>query len=440
MLSSPGTAEAVKAETMHRIFFENVRCFSSRQQVPLAPLTVLVGENGSGKSTFLALVRLAWDLAKHMRTPDFSEEPFLLGAYDQIASFGSRESFVIGAEISSTQGPAAFINGVFESRLGQPALARLSLGFPHYHVDVCFKKDNGSITSLTLKAPSGQVRAQREEFLREFGSEVKPLLILAGLFAPRGDSVFGFHGSFADQQDFDRISRGIEQIQVKGRPCAFAPVRTRPQRTYDPIKSMESPEGSHVPLILASTPLRQPKKWKGLFDALDSFGRQSGLFQQVEVRRLGQSESDPFQIRVHVGGNAVNLIDVGYGVSQVLPIVVESLRGKEGGIFLLQQPEVHLHPKAQAELGSFFGMLAKRQDKRFVIETHSDYLVDRIRMDVRDKKNGLRPEDVSLLYFERRNGEAQIHRLELDEHGNIVNAPPGYRSFFLEEERRFLGG
>jgi predicted ATPase len=155
---------------------------------------------------------------------------------------------------------------------------------------------------------------------------------------------------------------------------------------------------------------------------------------------LGSSESDPFQIRLHIGGTTVNLIDVGYGVSQVLPIVVDSLRSKQGGTFLLQQPEVHLHPKAQAELGSFLGILAKQQDKRFVIETHSDYLVDRIRMDIRDKKNGLRPEDVSLLYFERRNGEAQIHRLELDEQGNIVNAPPGYRSFFLEEERRFLGG
>lgn len=193
-------------------------------------------------------------------------------------------------------------------------------------------------------------------------------------------------------------------------------------------------------MLLASTLLRESTEWEDLIKTLDSFGKHSGLFGKVEVRRLGSSESDPFQIRLHIGGTTVNLIDVGYGVSQVLPIVVDSLRSKQGGTFLLQQPEVHLHPKAQAELGSFLGILAKLQDKRFVIETHSDYLVDRVRMDVRDKKNGLRPEDVSLLYFERRNGEAQIHRLELDDQGNIVNAPPGYRSFFLEEERRFLGG
>ncbi len=192
-------------------------------------------------------------------------------------------------------------------------------------------------------------------------------------------------------------------------------------------------------MLLATVPLREPEKSESLFSALTAFGRHSGLFEQINVRRLGEAIGDPFQVQVQLGGNPVNLIDVGYGVSQILPIVVECLRGEPGRTFLLQQPEVHLHPRAQAELGSFLGVLAKEQEKRFVIETHSDYLVDRIRMDIRDRK-GITPEDVSLLYFERRNGEAQIHALTLDEQGNILDPPPGYRSFFLQEERRFLGG
>ncbi len=84
-------------------------------------------------------------------------------------------------------------------------------------------------------------------------------------------------------------------------------------------------------------------------------------------------------------------------------------------------------------------LLAKQQQKQFLIETHSDYFVDRIRMDIRDGKNGLQPEDVSLLYFERAKGTVKIHRLLLDKHGNIENAPAGYRKFILEEERRLLG-
>ncbi|HBL31676.1 MAG TPA: hypothetical protein DD490_33045 [Acidobacteria bacterium] len=340
---------------MDRVFFEGVRCFSSRQEVPLAPVTLLVGENSSGKSTALALIRVAWDLL-HAKTPDFNDEPFLLGAYDQIASFGGlqRIRFTIG---SAAEAESGTVTGHFVADRGQPQL---------------------------------------QEW------------IAVGSLVPRNT-----------------------------RPYAFAPVRTRPLRTYDPIKGSISPEGDHVPLILAT--LARSADWEALAAALESFGRHSGLFTGVEVRQLGASESDPFQIQVHIGGKPINLIDVGYGVSQILPILVDCLRGENGGTFLLQQPEVHLHPRAQAELGSFLAVLAKQQDKRFVIETHSDYLVDRVRMDIRDKK-GITPEDVALLYFERKNGESTIHRLELDEQGNILNAPPGYRSFFLEEERRFLGG
>jgi predicted ATPase len=346
---------------MDRVFFEGIRCFYSRQEVPLAPVTLLVGENSSGKSTVLALIRLAWDVL-HEEEPDFNEEPFPLGAYDQIASNAEvslrRPMFTIGWITA-----AGSVTGTFDSDRGQP-----------------------------------QLKMQLEQ---------------------------------------EGMHRLLPFLQLASRPYAFAPVRTKPLRTYDPIKGAVSPEGDHVPLILAT--LARSSDWQALAAALESFGRHSGLFTKVEVRQLGGSESDPFQIQVHIGGKPMNLIDVGYGVSQVLPIIVDCLRGKEGGIFLLQQPEVHLHPRAQAELGSFLAVLAKQQNKRFVIETHSDYLVDRIRMDIRDKK-GITPEDVALLYFERKNGEATIHRLDLDEQGNILNAPPGYRSFFLEEERRFLGG
>jgi predicted ATPase len=415
---------------MHRIFFENVRCFSSRQIVPLAPLTVLVGENSSGKSTFLALVRLAWDLAAQMRAPDFNEEPFLLGAYDQIASAGSVEDpFFIGTELRFSQDSIATIEGRFEARLGQPVLAKLSIDLDAYHISIHFHGD-GVRANLSVAEPSGR-SLSGEGFVLGIEGLSTTLFLLYG-------SIKGLVHSEDRWKLHDKLL--LVSNRLRERPFAFAPIRTRPHRTYDPIKSPENPEGSHVPMLLAGTYLREPAEWKDIIEALDDFGHASGLFGRVEVRRLGNSESDPFQIRVHVGGKAANLIDVGYGVSQALPIVVDSLRGKQGGTFLLQQPEVHLHPKAQAELGSLLGTLAKLQDKQFIVETHSDYLVDRIRMDIRDKKNGLRPEDVSLLYFERRNGEAQIHRLELDEHGNIVNAPPGYRSFFLEEERRFLGG
>ena len=78
-------------------------------------------------------------------------------------------------------------------------------------------------------------------------------------------------------------------------------------------------------------------------------------------------------------------------------------------MFLLQQPEVHLHPTAQAALGSLFCEIAGR-DRQIIVETHSDYIIDRVRMDVRDKKTNLKPEDVSILFFETDGMEAESTR------------------------------
>ena len=97
-----------------------------------------------------------------------------------------------------------------------------------------------------------------------------------------------------------------------------------------------------------------------------------------------------------------------------------------------------MHPKAQAALGSFLATLAGAHGKQFIVETHSDYLIDRVRMDVRDGRS-IRPRDVSLLFFERQGPHVVIHPMRIDADGNLLDAPDTYRGFFLAEERRFLG-
>ena len=139
-----------------------------------------------------------------------------------------------------------------------------------------------------------------------------------------------------------------------------------------------------------------------------------------------QGDATPFQIQIRkfggkLKGNCRNLIDVGYGVSQTLPIITELLRADAPSMFLLQQPEVHLHPSAQAALGSLFCSVAG-SDRQLVVETHSDYIIDRVRMDVRDNKTDLKPEDVSILYFERGESDVKIHSIRLDADGNVLDA------------------
>ena len=127
-------------------------------------------------------------------------------------------------------------------------------------------------------------------------------------------------------------------------------------------------------------------------------------------------------------------------VSQSLPVLTELLSDSAPSTYLLQQPEVHLHPTAQAALGSLFCNIAAK-GVQMLVETHSDYLLDRVRMDVRDGKGeqALKPEDVSILYFERFGASVRIYPIWLDENGNVRDAPNSYGEFFMAESRRSIG-
>jgi len=249
-------------------------------------------------------------------------------------------------------------------------------------------------------------------------------------------------------KDLDEIRNlppiGLRHLQ---RPFASAPVRSQPRRTYDPAHAISDPEGEHVPMFLANVARKDSKAWHSLKRSIERFGQSAGLFDEIAIKVLGGKTGGPFQVQVRKLGTrskgpSRNIIDVGYGVSQVLPVVTELLRPKASPMFLLQQPEVHLHPSAQAALASLFCDVAVNQ-RQVIVETHSDHLIDRVRMDVRDRKTRLKPEDVSILYFERDNLSVTIHSLGWDADGNLIAkrdvVPAGYRRFFRTERNRSIG-
>ena len=246
---------------------------------------------------------------------------------------------------------------------------------------------------------------------------------------------------------FERLARVVRRggrtpLAHRGPLFAAAPVRSKPHRTYNPSPYSFDAEGSYVPMYLADIFFRQRKVWESMKASLEKFGRDSGLFDEITIKPLGRRESEPFQVQIRkksptAKGPNRNFIDVGYGVSQTLPILTELFRKDSARTFLLQQPEVHLHPSAQAALGTLFCELAG-SSRQLVVETHSDHLIDRIRMDIRDGTTKLKPKDVSILYFERGNIEVHIHSLRIDQEGNILGAPPSYRQFFMAETRRSI--
>ena len=433
---------------MNEITLRDYRCFRGEQTARLAPLTLLVGENSTGKTSFMAMIRALWDVAYRTTVPDFKEAPYDLGSFAEIAHHrggrgGRADSFEGGFRIGGVEGDNG--NGLsfhvtFEERgtAPIPTVREVRNGRSSLRAE----QGNG-LTKFVATSDGGEWK--REYEVRGGGiddTELPSFLRVGWAFQERVGK---------DDRPSDEQFAAIQHLVLgfrhpENRPFAGAPVRSKPRRTYDPALPSRDPEGEHMPAVLAHLYRHQDsQEWSALKGRVEEFGTKAGLFDELSIRSLGRRTSEPFQIRVRKwgrnGGNVKgpwrNLIDVGYGVSQVLPLVTELLRADAPSISLLQQPEVHLHPSAQAALGTLFCCQA-REDRQLLVETHSDHLLNRVRMDVRDGSTPLSAEQVSILYFERHGLEVRIHSLRIDDAGNVRDAPASYGRFFMDETERSL--
>lgn len=123
----------------------------------------------------------------------------------------------------------------------------------------------------------------------------------------------------------------------------------------------------------------------------------------------------------------VNIASMGFGASQILPLIVEGFYAPENAVILIEQPEIHLHPQLQAEIGDLLIDIAKT-GKRLIIETHSEHLLLRIQRRVAEEL--IDADDVAVYYFEQTENGTKITALELDEFGRFTNWPTG----FFEED------
>ena len=206
---------------------------------------------------------------------------------------------------------------------------------------------------------------------------------------------------------------------------SMAPFRHQPQRFYSVSSSSPTHTGywgEKVPeLLFRNTDLlEKTNKWMQDLDlgykiGVESFGRYDQL---LEVRLEDTKSSNNVN---------VSLSDVGFGVSQLLPFVVQSLL-LENSTLTIEQPEVHVHPKLQADLGDLLVESIHARSNRFIIETHSEHLMLRLQRLVREGK--LSHEDVSVLYVERGENGSRVDRLKLDEEGDFIDEWPG--GFFPE--------
>ena len=224
----------------------------------------------------------------------------------------------------------------------------------------------------------------------------------------------------------------------------LGPLRSYPERYY--TFSGETTEyvgqrGEHLPSILFENP--------DLLEEINNDLERLGVQYALELSKLqheeGASPSNVFSLRLidKNTGTKISLRDVGFGISQVLPIVAQA-ELCEKKTLLIEQPEIHLHPAHQAELGDLFIRSAKKRGNTFLLETHSEHLLLRIMRRMRETSEGklpegaiaVRPEDVAVLFVESDGSQSIVREMPLNEHGELVKAWPG--GFFEEGLREIF--
>jgi predicted ATPase len=217
--------------------------------------------------------------------------------------------------------------------------------------------------------------------------------------------------------------------------------RDRPQRTYlfsgETARKVGTTGSNTAQILAADISLRGAEKGS-LSEAISRWFRATGIAQGISVKSL---TSRHFEICVRSNDNSEhNICDVGFGCSQVLPVLIGGLKlfsSEEGkrirrNVFVVQEPEIHLHPNAQAALGSFFVDLV-RDGGQAVVETHSDNLVLRIARHVAE--GDLRPEDVAIFWIDDV-GDDRVTRINLSDTGAFQ--PEWPRGFFPQRHEESL--
>ena len=449
---------------MRYLYLDNLRGFKD-QLIPFSDINFFVGENSTGKTSVLSIFKAltSRDFLHHgyLMSPRTTE--YLGDSFDSLVSVNSenKTSFTAGFG-SDIEGDVFFVLFRFIQKDDQPWVSRaiategseiFSLeelseagtndGRPAYNLTVInnkFKKQTKIRTIVntlnkTINSTNKNVRNPKSSV--QFDPiDVFPLNLFFSLHARFLPLELHETGRSTElYENLQGIRRTIFNLPFAATSWS-APIRSKPQSTYTGSLTQFSSEGAHFPFEFRKAFISSKNEFKEYQRKLNHYGKASGLFDSIEVKLYEESLSGPFEINVVLSHNQVNLKHVGYGVSQILPIMHELISRKDHRMFL-QQPEVHLHPRAQAAFGEILFEFSKQSEQPLFIETHSDFIIDRFRLCIsKDRKY---KKNVSVLFFSRDESGNKVSEVKVESDGSYSeNQPEEFREFFLNEAINIL--
>ncbi|MBI4567041.1 MAG: AAA family ATPase [Planctomycetes bacterium] len=439
-----------QSERISRITVRGFKSIVSEQAIDIRPLTVLAGANSSGKSSIMQPLLLLKQTLEDTADPGplkldgpnvrFTEAEQLLArlAGDRIA-----DSFCVEFNLlSSTDGHAAPLEMLRLSfRVGAA-----STGGPEFKIDSMAFESGVNSFDLHEDMTSGDIALEMSEPVRGVRTSDRQLevwrercFLVAGV--PRRNDVSRYHDASEDDvQIYFRSVLLVNRFGSQLRQIIHLPgLRAKPERSYARKSGGPHFAGTfdeYAASVIARWQESGDERLRLLSIALDALG----LTWKVESKRI-----DATQIEVRVGRltrgrrgrpDMVNIADVGFGVSQVLPVVVALAAAEPNQLVYIEQPEIHLHPLAQRRLAGVIAQASQR-GVQVVIETHSALLLRGIQTLVAQRK--LDPSIVKLHWFHRdERGRTTIDSVDLDENGAHGPWPADFEEVSLDADEEYL--
>jgi AAA ATPase-like protein/uncharacterized protein DUF3696 len=410
--------------SLRRISVENFRCFAGRQDVELSPITVIMGKNNIGKS---ALLRTPMVAATGINTR--SPLPFDLARLG-----GNAPRFVDLIHMRLEVGNIT-VGLEFADEIGRLELEATIQNMTDWDTQVVSKwalRSAESHAALDWRPPVDAVADQVPRSYR-FSIDSRPPATVEVSFEGLLPVAFAQSGQFPESISghLRRVHNAFDTIRY------LSAFRTPPARKLQLQASQPDPDESGS---TTGEALIHDHVYGGhrLIEQINQY--LGSYFPGWEVEVAPQFDGYSVGLKsTRTRGLWVPGTDTGTGVSQVLPILLRRAQDDldppvHPVLEIVEEPELHLHPAAQAPLADLYVTAAQQSNVRFLIETHSETFLLRLRRRIAEQ--ALSPETVAVYFVdETPDGSATVRRIRLDEYGRVDYWPEGIFAEDFEEVR-----
>jgi predicted ATPase len=436
-----------------QLSLDNFKSWKKIKEMRLAQITGLFGTNSSGKTSILQLLLMlkqTIESSDRAQVLEFGDEKSLtnLGSFRD-AVYGHEKPGTIEFSLSWKLAKPVVVSDpksktktlfsgdqlAFRCILGENGGDRLAVSSLVYdlgnsHFSLKRKGQSGAKYELTAQGVTGQ--GEEFRFVHAPG-RVWDL--------PTPVKFYGFPDQvYAYFQNAGFLSKlQLEFENLFGRVYYLGPLREFPQRHYAWKGSEPADMGRRgervVDAMLASQQRGSyispgyKRKRQTLEERVAHWLKVLGLIHDFKVEPIAQG-SNIYQVRVQKTPSSayVLITDVGFGVSQILPVLVLCYYVPPGSIILLEQPEIHLHPSVQSGLADVFIDAMRNRNVQVVVESHSEHLLRRLQRRIAEQ--AITPEQTALYFCEVTETGSRLQGLDVDLFGNIRNWP---KDFFGDE-------